>query len=175
MARHHSRRSLFQITVVTVVSLLSPTGMASAGQCWRAPVDAPVSDPFRAPRCRWCPGHRGLEYDTSAGTDVRAVAGGVVTFAGTVAGTGYVVVRHADGLRTTYGNVRPSILDVGDLVVRGMRVGSTMGRLHFGVRRDNSYIDPTRFIGALIGIARLIPTHGERPASAPALRLRCPA
>lgn len=176
MTRHRSRRSLFQITVVAiVVSLLSPSGMAGAGQCWRAPVEAPVSDPFRAPGCPWCPGHRGLEYDTSTGTDVRAVAGGVVTFSGTVAGTGYVVVRHADGLRTTYGNVMPGILDIGDLVVRGMSVGSTTGRLHFGVRRGNSYIDPAPLIGALIGVARLIPTRGERPAPAPAPRLRCPA
>ena len=175
MTRHRSRRSLFQITVVTVVSVLLPTGTARAGQCWQAPVEAPVSDPFRAPGCPWCPGHRGLEYDTSPGTGVRAVAGGVVTFAGTVAGTGYVVVRHADGLRTTYGNIRPGILDVGDLVVRGMSVGSTMGRLHFGVRRGNSYIDPAPLIGALIGVTRLIPTHGGRPAPAPAPRLRCPA
>ena len=38
-----------------------------------------------------------------------AVASGEVTFSGTVAGTRYVVVRHADGLRVTYGNLRPPI------------------------------------------------------------------
>lgn len=174
MSRRRPRRALAVITVVVSVCLLPPTAVVGADHCWRAPVSAPISDPFRAPACRWCPGHRGLEYDTSRGTDVRAVAGGVVTFAGSVAGTGYVVVRHADGLRTTYGNVLAGNLELGDLVVRGMTVGSTAGRLHFGVRRGDAYIDPTPLIGVVVGVARLIPLDGGRPRPSPPSRLRCP-
>jgi murein DD-endopeptidase MepM/ murein hydrolase activator NlpD len=173
MSRHCSRRPVIAITAA-VVSLLSPIGVARAGQCWRAPVDAHVSDPFRAPMCRWCPGNRGIEYDTASGAHVTAVASGVVTFAGSIAGTSYVVVRHADGLRVTYGNVSSSSLHAGGLVVRGMRVGSTTGRLHFGVRRGERYIDPTPMIGLLVSTPRLIPVNGDRATPAPPPRWRCP-
>jgi murein DD-endopeptidase MepM/ murein hydrolase activator NlpD len=175
MPRPRSRRPVITIIAVAVaVSMLSPIGVARAGQCWRAPVEAPISDPFRAPACRWCPGNRGIEYDTSRGAEVTAVAAGVITFAGSVAGTGYVVIRHADGLRATYGNVSFDNLHVGDLVVRGMRVGSTTGRLHLGVRRGGSYIDPTPLIGSLVFTPRLIPANDDRATPAPTPRLRCP-
>ncbi len=98
-----------------------------------------------------------------------------MTFAGSVAGASYVVVRHADGLRATYGNVSSDHLAVDDLVVRGMSVGSTTGRLHFGLRRGTAYLDPTPLIGVWVGAVRLIPTNGARPAPAHAPRLRCNA
>ena len=66
------------------------------------PVDAPVLDPFRPPASPFGPGNRGLEYATTAGTPVHAVADGRVTFAGSVAGTLHVTVLHADGVRTSY-------------------------------------------------------------------------
>ena len=49
---------------------------------YRLPVDAPVVDGFRPPTTPYGPGNRGLEYATVAGTEVRAAAGGRVTFAG---------------------------------------------------------------------------------------------
>src|SRR5688572_19084604 len=90
--------------VAVLVSLVLPPGQALAGPCWPPPVEAAISDHFRQPACEWCPGNRGLEYATAEGDGVRAVSSGEVTFSGRVAGTGYVVVRHADGLRVTYGN-----------------------------------------------------------------------
>ena len=56
-------------------------------------------------------------------TVVRAVAAGEVTFSGTVAGERYVVVRHADGRRATYGNLASSSLGTGDVVAAGSVVG----------------------------------------------------
>ena len=73
--------------------------------CYVPPVDAPIVDPFREPACAQCAGNRGLEYATAPGTPVRAVAGGIVSFSGVVAGTRYVVVDQPDGYRTTYGRL----------------------------------------------------------------------
>jgi murein DD-endopeptidase MepM/ murein hydrolase activator NlpD len=143
--------------------------------CLLPPVTAPVADPFREPACPWCPGNRGLSYDVAAGTPVRAAAAGAVTFSGTVAGTYYLVVVHADGLRATYGQLTGSHLAEGDRIVAGAIVGVSAGGLHFGLRRGDRYIDPAPLLGRLIERARLVPTDGSPPRPAPPPRLACPA
>ncbi len=167
------RRRYWTLIVFVVVAALVPGRVATAGTCWRAPVEAPVSDPYREPACRWCPGNRGIEYRTPQGVAVSAVATGRVSFVGEVVDTRYVVVRHADGLRATYANVSGDRWHVGDVVIRGTRVGFTLGRLHFGVRRGVDYIDPTPLLGRLVFAPRLIPVNGDRPTPAHPPALRC--
>jgi murein DD-endopeptidase MepM/ murein hydrolase activator NlpD len=141
--------------------------------CMLPPVSAPVADPFREPACPWCPGNRGLTYDVPAGTPVRAAAAGVVTFSGSVAGTFYVVVVHADGLRATYGELTGSPFRAGDVVLAGATVGASAGDLHFGLRIGDRYVDPALYLGRLVERARLIPTDGSAARPAPAPRLHC--
>jgi len=169
----HIRRRQLCVAVLVVTSVLQPSVGITAPSCWKAPVDAPVDDPFRRPACRWCPGNRGIEYDTVQGVPVFAVATGRVTFAGSVAGTGYVVIRHADGLRATYANLAVGSLRAGDVVTRGSRVGVSSGRFHFGLRQGSRYIDPAPMIGRLVYAARLIPTDGTAPVAARPPTLRC--
>ena len=142
--------------------------------CLLPPVAAPVADPFREPACPWCPGNRGLTYDVAAGTPVRAAAAGTVTFSGTVAGTFYVVVEHADGLRATYGELAGSHLAPGQDIGAGALVGTSAGGLHFGLRRGERYIDPAPLLGRLVERARLVPTDGSPARPAPPPRLQCP-
>jgi murein DD-endopeptidase MepM/ murein hydrolase activator NlpD len=141
--------------------------------CWLPPVDAQVIDPFRQPQCIWCPGNRGLEYGTGAGATVRSVAAGYVTFSGSVAGTPYVVVRHVDGRRATYGGVTGARWRQGDLVVARAVIGVTTGDLHFGLREGDRYLDPAPHVGELVHRARLIPVDSRLARPAPAPRLRC--
>jgi murein DD-endopeptidase MepM/ murein hydrolase activator NlpD len=122
-----------------------------------APVDAEVVDPYRPPQCVWCPGNRGLEYATPVGVPVRAVRSGYVSFVGRVAGTGYVVVDIGGGLRVTYGVVTPGPLRRGDPVRAGAVIGTTEGRLHLGVRRSTTYVDPAVLWERRTVRARLIP------------------
>jgi murein DD-endopeptidase MepM/ murein hydrolase activator NlpD len=156
-----------------LASVLVVAGTAAAGACWLPPVEAPVVDPFRPPPCTWCAGNRGLEYGTVSGVAVRAVAAGEVMFSGTVAGERYVVVRHADGRRATYGGLASSTFRAGDAVVAGMSVGITAGHLHFGLRDGENYIDPAPFLGRLVGRSRLVPDDGTAARAAPPPRLRC--
>lgn len=160
-------------TIVAAATFLVPSGVVHARPCWRPPVTAPVVDPFRKPTCRWCPGNRGIEYRTRDGDPVTAVATGRVSYTGTIAGVSYVVVRHGDGRRVTYGNVRSAPFDAGDLVVRGSSIGRAAGRFHFGVRVGDRYIDPAPYLGRLVGRARLVPVDGGRSNPAPPPVLRC--
>ena len=88
---------------------------------------------------------------TAAGTVGAAAAGaGVMVFAGMVAGRPVVSIDHADGLRTTYEPVTPSV-GAGRRVSRGSPIGTLAAGhagcpgsacLHWGLRRGENYLDP---------------------------------
>lgn len=142
--------------------------------CVSAPVVAPVIDPYRPPACRWCAGNRGLDYGTTPGMTVRSAAGGIVDFAGSVAGVRYVVVAHGGGVRTTYGRLGAVSVRAGEPVRRGTAVGTTLGSLHFGVRLGARYADPADFLVRVVRRARLVPLEG-RPRPSRRTGLTCTA
>ena len=167
------RPALLATLVAVLLATSGSPSAARAAPCWRPPVDAPVVDPFRAPDCPYCAGNRGVEYRPDAGTPVRAVAAGRVTFSGRVAGVGYVVVELVDGWKVTYGGIAATRLGRGDVVVAGSVVGRSTQRLHLGVRIDGDYVDPGRFLGNVVGRARLVPVDGTSRRPPPAPRLAC--
>lgn len=134
-------------------------------RCWSAPVDADVSDPFRPPGCRWCPGNRGIEYASIAGDAVQAVTAGRVAFDGSVAGRRYLSIEAAASggrLRVTYGGLDPGgdRFAVGRMIERGESLGPASGPVHLGVRWNDEYIDPAGFIDGPVRRARLVPVEG---------------
>lgn len=95
--------------------------------------------------------HPGIDIAASMGTPVRAVAAGTVIWAGWKDnGGGYVVViRHPDGMRSTYNHNSEIGVAVGAQVTRGQtiaRVGSTGWSTgpHLDVRieMDGQFVDP---------------------------------
>ena len=99
--------------------------------------------------------HKGVDFASDAGTDVLAVASGIVTWAGPREGYGNLVeVNHGNGYITRYAHAARTLVTVGDEVERGQAlamVGST-GRstgphLHFEVLKDGRQIDPMVFVG----------------------------
>jgi len=99
--------------------------------------------------------HKGIDFASPQGSDVVAVAAGVVTFAGEKAGYGNLVeVSHGNGLITRYGHNQALAVGLGRMVSRGdtlAYVGST-GRstgphVHFEVLKEGRQIDPLTFIG----------------------------
>src|SRR6186713_1201443 len=99
--------------------------------------------------------HKGIDFASPQGSDVVAVAAGVVTFAGEKAGYGNLVeVSHGNGLVTRYGHNRAIAVTVGRTVQRGDTVAfvgstgrSTGPHVHFEVLKDGRQIDPLSFIG----------------------------
>lgn len=99
--------------------------------------------------------HRGLDFASQAGSEVIAVAAGIVTWSGERAGYGKLVeINHGNGYVTRYGHNRANLVSVGQTVQRGdpiAQIGST-GRstgphVHFEVLRQGRQVDPLTFIG----------------------------
>jgi len=151
-------------------------GLLVVAACFAPPVDVPIAIGFARPACDYCPGHRGVEYHPSAGVPVHAVIGGVVSFAGRVAGTLYVVVAQGDGSRATYGMLLTRVVGVGDGVASGQIVGYSSARLYFGIRDPQGQpIDPTGMLGHWVGRPRLIPVDATAARAGPPPTLACPA
>jgi murein DD-endopeptidase MepM/ murein hydrolase activator NlpD len=141
-----------------------PTPAAAAAPRWGWPLPAPhiVVRAFAPPRLNWLPGHRGVDLRGLPGERVVAAGAGVVSFAGTVAGTPVVSVRHPDGLLTTYEPV-VAVVAAGARVRRGQRVGRLVGDvLHWGLRSGpGDYLDPLSLVRPTV--VRLLPLYADHP------------
>ncbi len=160
------------LTIASVVTGLWPfaplAGEPPGGTGWLLPVDGPVIRPFNAPDTPYGPGHRGADLAAPPGTVVRAANDGVVSFAGTVAGTLHVVVAHDGNLRTSYAFLSRVDVHAGQAVRRGDPLGATGGTepdhgpdgLHLGLRIGDRYIDPMQLFGPtdLTELVHLVPT-----------------
>jgi murein DD-endopeptidase MepM/ murein hydrolase activator NlpD len=142
------------LTPRTAVAGPSEPGPAAAVPLvalWTLPLPAAqVTRPFQAPANPFAAGHRGVDLSGAPRTQVLTAGDGVVVFAGMVAGRPVVSIDHADGLRTTYEPVEPSVA-AGARVTRGSPIGRLAAGhaecpvsacLHWGLRRGETYLDP---------------------------------
>lgn len=98
--------------------------------------------------------HAGMDFSGPEGTDIYAVAAGIVVFAGVKSGYGNVVeVDHGNGYITRYAHARSLLARPGDRVARDQVIAlmgstgrSTGTHLHYEVLRDNRQIDPATFV-----------------------------
>lgn len=133
---------------------------------------------FDPPPQPWAPGHRGVDLAAGPGAVVRAAGGGVVLFAGRIAGRGVVSVSHSNGLRTTYEPVEPRVatnqrLSAGHplgLLVAGHPGCPAATCLHWGLRRGEEYVDPLALLG--LGRVRLLPVQVSLARTAGSRRAR---
>lgn len=96
--------------------------------------------------------HRGVDFSAPAGTPVRAVASGIVTFAGRSGHYGnHIEIEHAHPYSTSYSHLRgfARSLKVGTKVRKGQVIGyvgasgmATGPHLHFMLFENGNYIDP---------------------------------
>jgi murein DD-endopeptidase MepM/ murein hydrolase activator NlpD len=110
------------------------------------------ADPFSGKRTF----HHGVDIAGKNGSNVVAVASGIVTFADDKNGYGYLIeIDHGEGYVTRYGHNKEILIKTGDLVKQSdviAKMGST-GRstgphVHFEVLKNGKKINPRKFLYA---------------------------
>ena len=99
--------------------------------------------------------HKGVDFAATQGSNVTAVAAGVVTWAGERSGYGKLIeINHGDGFVTRYAHNERTLVTVGQTVKRGETVAlmgstgrSTGPHVHFEVLRNGRQVDPLSFVG----------------------------
>jgi len=98
--------------------------------------------------------HKGMDFAGKKGSNVKAVASGVVTWSGERYGYGNLVeINHGNGYVTRYGHNDEIVVKLGDSVERGQTISkmgstgrSTGPHVHFEVLLNDRQIDPIRFV-----------------------------
>ena len=99
--------------------------------------------------------HKGVDFAATQGSNVTAVAAGVVTWAGERSGYGKLIeINHGDGFVTRYAHNERTLVTVGQTVKRGEPVAlmgstgrSTGPHVHFEVLRNGRQVNPLSFTG----------------------------
>ena len=107
-------------------------------------------DPFHGNK-RW---HGGVDFAGRKGSDIIAVASGVVTWSGERSGYGLMVeLNHSDGYITRYAHNEKNVADLGAIVKKGdviAKMGSsgrsTGPHVHFEVFKNGRTVDPASYI-----------------------------
>lgn len=100
--------------------------------------------------------HRGIDYAGEPGSNVIALASGVVSWAGWRDEYGNVVeINHGNGYVTRYAHNKKNLVAVGDRIDKGQAIaimgatGRTTGpHVHFEVLKDNQIVNPSKYIHA---------------------------
>jgi murein DD-endopeptidase MepM/ murein hydrolase activator NlpD len=120
-------------------------GYMSSVYGWRA-------DPFNGRRAL----HEGIDFAAPPGSDVLAVAGGIVSTAAPKDGYGLLVeINHGNGYVTRYGHNQRVLVKPGQKVDKGQKIAmvgnsgrSTGPHVHFEVLLNGYVVNPAQYIQA---------------------------
>lgn len=98
--------------------------------------------------------HSGVDFSAKEGTEIVAVAAGVITRAAKYSDYGYMVeITHGSGYVTRYAHNKSNLVKVGDIVKKGQIIAlvgstgrSTGAHVHFEVYKHGRAIDPAAYI-----------------------------
>jgi murein DD-endopeptidase MepM/ murein hydrolase activator NlpD len=98
--------------------------------------------------------HTGVDISVPSGSEVKATADGIVSFAGWTENSGIVVVaEHGHGFSTAYAHNRKALVRVGQRIARGDAIAmsgstgvSTGPHVHYEIWRNGRPTDPVGFL-----------------------------
>lgn len=98
--------------------------------------------------------HYGTDFGAEEGSDVRSFSDGKVYAIGESSTLGlYVMIDHADGVRTIYGHLSEVMVSDGDTLEKGQKIGevgssgnATGSCLHFEIEVDGISVDPEYYL-----------------------------
>ena len=100
--------------------------------------------------------HAGVDFAAPIGTNIYAMAGGIVTYAGRKGNYGKtVIIKHPNGIETLYAHLSNIRVKSNEYVLRNHHLGdmgstglSTGSHLHYEVRIKKQPVNPMKFIKA---------------------------
>lgn len=112
--------------------------------------------------------HRGTDLRVAYGSEVKALVGGTISFAGERPGYGTtVVVDHGEGRQSLYAHLSSIAVQPGDLVVAGQEIArsgrsgrATGPHLHVEAREHGRAVDPRR-LAVWAGVGQATAPIGE--------------
>ncbi len=117
---------------------------------WMSSTFGKRKDPFTGATA-W---HEGVDFAGKSGSDIIAVASGVVTWSGERHGYGQMVeISHGGGYTTRYTHNKDNLVKMGDLVRKGQVIAlmgssgrSTGPHVHYEVYKHGRAVDPASYI-----------------------------
>lgn len=100
--------------------------------------------------------HKGMDIAGAEGTDIIAVADGVVSWSGNRSGYGLLVeITHGNGYATRYAHNKDNVVKLGDSITAGQVIAhvgssgrSTGPHLHFEVWKDGAVVNPSPYLAS---------------------------
>ena len=136
-----------QLAVIIPAWRCDPSNYAVPSFFW--PVRGLVTSGFGAQ-------NEGINVAVPEGTPIKAADDGVVAYAGNELKKygNLVIVRHANGYVSAYGNASQLLVTRGDSIKRGQVIAHagqtgnvTSPQLHFEIRKGSTPVDPLPFLG----------------------------
>ncbi|MEE4658916.1 MAG: M23 family metallopeptidase [Halieaceae bacterium] len=117
---------------------------------WMSSAYGQRKDPFTG-QTVW---HSGVDFAGKDGSDIVAVASGVVTWSGDRYGYGEMVeINHGGGYATRYAHNKENLVKVGDIVSKGQVIAhmgssgrSTGPHVHYEVYKNGRPVDPASYV-----------------------------
>ena len=130
----------------------------SGGLIWPCPSSKRITSGFgkrKSPTKGGSTNHQGIDISAKTGSTVLAAAAGEVVISTYSYSAGnYIMINHGSGIFTIYMHLSKRSADVGQEVSQGQKIGevgstgySTGPHLHFGIRKNGSYVNPLTFVG----------------------------
>ncbi|MBR1454972.1 MAG: peptidoglycan DD-metalloendopeptidase family protein, partial [Lachnospiraceae bacterium] len=130
----------------------------SGGLIWPCPSSKQISSGFgkrKSPTKGASTYHQGIDIRAKTGAGVLAAAAGEVVISTYSYSAGnYIMINHGSGIFTIYMHLSKKLVDVNQEVSQGQKIGevgstgvSTGPHLHFGIRKNGSYVNPLTFVG----------------------------
>ncbi len=124
---------------------------------WPCPASARITSAFgdrESPTAGASSNHKGIDIGAPTGSNIVAAASGTVTISTYSYSAGnYVMINHGGGVSTVYMHCSKLLVSVGDTVKQGdviAKVGSTGystgPHLHFGIRQNGTYVNPSKYV-----------------------------
>lgn len=121
----------------------------SAAKGWISSFFGHRHDPFTGRKAF----HSGVDIVGKEGSEIKALASGIVSFANVKGGYGRLVeIKHSNGLSTRYGHTKEILVKPGQLVRKGDTIAllgssgrSTGPHLHLEVHKEGKAVDPGQY------------------------------